>query len=107
MGSNNLLDVLTKLGFCLVSYIADKFAGLKDIRALSQFWGSSFQQHDSGWLIFRFARELDRQRILAGGPYFVYGTPLLLKHMPERFEFKEDISLTLVLATLPSLPLEC
>ncbi|KAL0299933.1 UNVERIFIED_CONTAM: hypothetical protein Sangu_2461400 [Sesamum angustifolium] len=50
----------------------------------------------------------DRQRILAGGPYFVYGWPLLLKTMPDFFEFKEDdISLTPVWATLPSLPLEC
>ncbi|KAL2247925.1 UNVERIFIED_CONTAM: hypothetical protein Sindi_2644800 [Sesamum indicum] len=81
---------------------------LKAIRALSQSWGSSFQQHESGWLIFRFAREEDRQRILSGGPYFIYGRPLLLKHMPDCFEFKEDdISLTPVWATLPSLPLEC
>ncbi|KAL0317946.1 UNVERIFIED_CONTAM: hypothetical protein Sangu_2208900 [Sesamum angustifolium] len=70
--------------------------------------GASFQLHDSGWLIFRFARAEDRQRILAGGPYFVYGRPLLLKIMPDCFEFKEDdISLTPVWATLPSLPLEC
>ena len=108
LGSDDLLDVRAKLGFCLVGYIAGKFPGLKAIRALSQSWGASFQQHESGWLIFRFAREEDSQRILAGGPYFVYGRPLLLKHMPVCFEFKEDdISLTPVWATLPSLPLEC
>ncbi|KAL0347761.1 UNVERIFIED_CONTAM: hypothetical protein Scaly_1792100 [Sesamum calycinum] len=44
---------------------------LIDVRA-------SFQQHDSGWLVFRFARDDDRQRILAE-----------------------------VWAILPSLPLEC
>ncbi|KAL0431093.1 UNVERIFIED_CONTAM: hypothetical protein Sradi_0735300 [Sesamum radiatum] len=45
---------------------------------------------------------------MAGGPYFVYGRPLLLKNMPDYFEFKEDhISFTLVWAILPSLPLEC
>ncbi|KAL0339018.1 UNVERIFIED_CONTAM: hypothetical protein Sangu_1423900 [Sesamum angustifolium] len=77
--TNDLVDVRTKLGFCLVGYIAGKFA-----------------------------RAEDRQRILAGGPYFVYGRPLLLKIMPDCFEFKEDdISLTPVWATLPSLPLEC
>ncbi|KAL0309285.1 UNVERIFIED_CONTAM: hypothetical protein Sradi_5870800 [Sesamum radiatum] len=74
---------------------------LTDVRA-------SFQQHDSGWLVFRFARDDDRQRILAGGPYFIYDRPLLLKAMPDCFEFKEDdISLTPVWAILPSLPLEC
>ncbi|KAL2246474.1 UNVERIFIED_CONTAM: hypothetical protein Sindi_2915600, partial [Sesamum indicum] len=106
--SDDLLDVRAKLGFCLVGYVAGKFPGLKVIRTLAQSWGASFQQHESGWLVFRFAREEDRQRVLAGGPYFVYGRPLLLKHMPDCFEFKEDdISLTPVWATLPSLPLEC
>ncbi|KAK4389433.1 hypothetical protein Sango_2280300 [Sesamum angolense] len=106
--TNDLIDVRAKLGHCLVGYIAGKFPGLKAILALSQSWGASFQLHDSGWLIFRFAKDEDRQRILAGGPYFVYGRPLLLKNMPGCFEFKEDdISLTPVWATLPSLPLEC
>ncbi|KAK4390170.1 putative ribonuclease H protein [Sesamum angolense] len=55
-----------------------------------------------------FSANQDRQRILAGDPYFVYGKPLLLKTMPDCFEFKEDdISLTPVWATRPSLPLEC
>ncbi|KAL0322019.1 UNVERIFIED_CONTAM: hypothetical protein Scaly_2498300 [Sesamum calycinum] len=104
----DLINVRTKLGFCLVCYIAGKFPGLKALRALSQSWGASFQLHDSNWLIFKFARAEDRQRILAGGPYFVYGRPLLLKTMPDCFEFKEDdISLTPIWATLPSLLLEC
>ncbi|KAL0331461.1 UNVERIFIED_CONTAM: hypothetical protein Sangu_1691600 [Sesamum angustifolium] len=106
--SDDLTDVRMKLGFCIVGYIAGKFPGMQAIRALSKTWGASFQQHDSGWLVFRFARDDDRQRILAGGPYFIYGRPLLLKPMPDCFEFKEDdISLTPVWATLPSLPLEC
>ncbi|KAL0305339.1 UNVERIFIED_CONTAM: hypothetical protein Scaly_2988100 [Sesamum calycinum] len=106
--SDDLTNVRAKLGFCIVSYIAGKFPGMQAIRALSKTWGASFQQHDSGWLVFRFARDDDRQRILAEGPYFIYGRPLLLKPMPDCFEFKEDdISLTPVWATLPSLPLEC
>ncbi|KAL0289462.1 UNVERIFIED_CONTAM: hypothetical protein Sradi_7073900 [Sesamum radiatum] len=106
--TNDLIDVRAKLGHCLVGYITGKFAGLKAIRALSQSWGASFQLHDSRWLIFRFVKDEDRQRILVGGPYFVYGRPLLLKNMPGCFEFKEDdISLTSIWATLPSLPLEC
>ncbi|KAL0294678.1 UNVERIFIED_CONTAM: hypothetical protein Sangu_3213500, partial [Sesamum angustifolium] len=48
------------------------------------------------------------RRIIAGGPYFIYGRPLLLKTMPDCFEFKEDdINLTPVSATLPSFLLEC
>ncbi|KAK4388549.1 hypothetical protein Sango_2461500 [Sesamum angolense] len=106
--SDDLTDVRAKRGFYIVGYIAGKFPGMQAIRVLSKTWGASFQQHDSGWLVFRFARDDDRQRILAGGPYFIYGRPLLLKPMPDCFEFKEDdISLTPVWATLPSLPLEC
>ncbi|KAL0340373.1 UNVERIFIED_CONTAM: hypothetical protein Sradi_4554100 [Sesamum radiatum] len=106
--SNNLIDAPTKLGFCLVGYIASKFLGLKAIRALSQSWGASFQQHDSGWLIFRFACDEDKQRILAEGPYFIYGRSLLLKNMPNCFVFKEDDNnLTPVWAILPLFPLEC
>ncbi|KAK4415523.1 hypothetical protein Salat_2659700 [Sesamum alatum] len=106
--SNDLVDVRAKLGHCLVGYIAGKFSGLKAIRTLAQSWGASFHQHDSGWLVFRFARDEDRQYILASGPYFIYGRSLLLKNMPDYFEFKEDdISVTPVWAILPSLPLEC
>ncbi|KAL0412017.1 UNVERIFIED_CONTAM: hypothetical protein Slati_3791400 [Sesamum latifolium] len=48
------------------------------------------------------------QRIVTGGPYFVFGRPLMLKIMPTCFEFQEDvISLTPIWASLPSLPLEC
>ncbi|KAK4390447.1 hypothetical protein Sango_2108000 [Sesamum angolense] len=108
LGADDLIDVRTKLGYCLVGYIAGKFSGLQPIRALFKSWGASFQQHDSGWLIFHFAQDDDQHRILACGPYFVNGRPLLLKAMPDCFEFKEDdISLTPVWATLPSLPLEC
>ncbi|KAL0367897.1 UNVERIFIED_CONTAM: hypothetical protein Scaly_1008600 [Sesamum calycinum] len=106
--SDDLTDVRAKLGFCIVGYIVGKFSGLQAIRALSKSWGASFQQHDSGWLVFRFARDDDRQRILAGGPYFIYDRSLLLKAMSDCFEFKDDdISLTPVWAILPSLPLEC
>ncbi|KAK4415298.1 hypothetical protein Salat_2637100 [Sesamum alatum] len=106
--TSDLIDVKAKLGFCLVGYIAGKFPGFKAIREMAHSWGATFQQHASGWLIFRFARDEDRQHTLAGGPYFIFGRPLFLKNMPDCFEFKEDdISLTPVWAILPALPLEC
>ncbi|KAL0445944.1 UNVERIFIED_CONTAM: hypothetical protein Slati_1722300 [Sesamum latifolium] len=108
LDANDLIDVRTKLGHCLVGYIVGKFLGLKAIGVLSKSWGATFQQHTSGWLVFKFATEEDMQRIMAGGPYFIFGRPLMLKIMPASFDFQEDdISLTSVWATLPSLPLEC
>ncbi|KAL0295107.1 UNVERIFIED_CONTAM: hypothetical protein Sradi_6851900 [Sesamum radiatum] len=106
--SNDLTDVRAKLRFYLIGYIVDKFPSLQAIHVLSKSWGASFQQNDSGWLVFRFARDDDRQRILDEDPYFIYGRPLVLEAMPDCFEFKEDdINLTPVLAIFPSLPLKC
>ncbi|KAK4438694.1 hypothetical protein Salat_0203900 [Sesamum alatum] len=90
---SDLIDVKAKLGFCLVGYIADMFPGFKDIRAMAHSWGTSFQQH---------ATDSSRRS------YFIVGRPLLLKNMPDCFEFKEDdIILTPVCTILPALPLEC
>ncbi|KAL0307067.1 UNVERIFIED_CONTAM: hypothetical protein Sradi_6124000 [Sesamum radiatum] len=76
--TNDLIEVRTKLGFCLVGYIAD----LLGQRIDKEFWPE--------------------------GRIFVMAGRSLLKTMPDCFEFKEDdISLTLVWATLPSLLLEC
>ncbi|KAL0444331.1 UNVERIFIED_CONTAM: hypothetical protein Slati_2155800 [Sesamum latifolium] len=108
LDANGLIDVRTKLGHCLVGYIAGKFPGLKAIGALSKSWGATFQQHASGSLVFKFATEEDMQRIMAGGSYFIFGRPLMLKIMSACFGFQEDdISLTPVWVTLLSLPLEC
>ncbi|KAL0381456.1 UNVERIFIED_CONTAM: hypothetical protein Sangu_0209900 [Sesamum angustifolium] len=67
LGADDLIDVQIKLGYWLVSYIAGKFPGLQAIRVLSKQWGSSFQLHDSGCLIFRFAQDGNRERVLASG----------------------------------------
>ncbi|KAL0325538.1 UNVERIFIED_CONTAM: hypothetical protein Sradi_5123100 [Sesamum radiatum] len=47
LGADDLIDVPTKLGYCLLSYIAGKFLGFQAIHALSKSWGALFQQHDS------------------------------------------------------------
>jgi hypothetical protein len=39
--------------------------------------------HDSGWLIFAFSSELEMLDVLDVGPYVVFGTPLILKIMPD------------------------
>jgi hypothetical protein len=43
--------------------------------------------HDSGWLIFTFTSETDMFEVLSRGPYYVFGQPLILKIMPEFFDF--------------------
>ncbi|KAK4389647.1 hypothetical protein Sango_2301700 [Sesamum angolense] len=83
--SDDLTDVRAKLGFCTVGCIAGKFPGMQAIRALSKTWGASFQQHDSSWLVFRFARDDDRQRILARDQLWVEH-PIAMDSLTMRME---------------------
>lgn len=38
-------------------------------------------------MVFKVDSEEDRQKILDGGPYIIYGRPLILKNIPPLFEF--------------------
>jgi hypothetical protein len=76
--------------FSLIGYIASKFPGYT---SLSKFINSSwkcnakFSIHDSEWLIFTFSSEMDMIEVLSGGPYYVFGRPLIQKIMHEFFDF--------------------
>jgi hypothetical protein len=64
--------------------------------------------HDSGWLIFAFHSELEMLETLSAGPYFVFGRPLILKIMPEFFDFQaNDMTKLSTWVKLPNLPLRC
>ena len=43
--------------------------------------------HETGWLIFKFTNEDDKLNVLNGGPYLVFGRPLMLRAIPEYFDF--------------------
>jgi hypothetical protein len=63
--------------------------------------------HDSSWLIFKFASELDMTEVLNGGPYSVYGRLLILKPMPDYFDFNtSDMVRMPVRVRFPNLPLQ-
>jgi hypothetical protein len=97
--------------FSLIGYIAGKFPGYT---SLSHFINSSwkrnvkFSMHDSGWLIFNFDSEVDMLEVLNGGPYSVHGRLLILKIMPEFFDFDTSDMLRMpVWIRFPNLPLQC
>ncbi|KAL9384418.1 hypothetical protein Peur_004566 [Populus x canadensis] len=97
--------------FCLIGFIAGKFPGYT---SLSSFINSSwkrnvnFSMHDSGWLIFNFDSEMDMLEVLNGGPYSVHGRLLILKIMPEFFDFDTSEMLRMpVWIRFPNLPLQC
>ena len=103
-------DVVKAWGHCLVGYFAGKFPGKSALVKVCASWGVrySYVPHHNGWLVFRFENPQDRDNVLKKGPYFVFGRPLLLKVMPEDFEFEEKRNSELpVWINLPKLPLTC
>jgi len=95
----------------LIGFIAGKFPGYT---SLSQYVHSAwkcnvnFSMHDSSWLIFKFESESDMNEVLNGGPYSVYGRLLILKTMPDFFDFDtSDLIRMPVWVRFPNLPLQC
>jgi hypothetical protein len=95
----------------LVGYIAGRSPGFKGLQNLIiNTWHceASLTIHDSGWLIFKFANEEDKLNVLSGGPFLVYGRPLILRAMPEYFDFSSsDMHSVPVWVKFPNLPLKC
>ncbi|CAH9075787.1 unnamed protein product [Cuscuta europaea] len=91
-GDRILPSMIEMWGFCLVGYITGKFPGLKAIYDLKNTWGVSCQikTHAKGWIIFKFQNDGDREKVLNGGPYTIFGMQLLLKSLSEDFSFDDD-----------------
>ena len=97
--------------FCLIGYVTRKFPGYAALlNFIRKNWKhkSNFTMHDSGWLIFAFHSELEMLDILSSGPYFIFGRPLILKVMPEFFDFQPfDMARMPTWVRFPNLPLCC
>jgi hypothetical protein len=64
--------------------------------------------HDSGWLIFAFSSETEMLEIMGEGSYYVFGQPLILKVMPNFFDFQSiDMTKVPTWVRFPNLPLRC
>ncbi|KAI5672331.1 hypothetical protein M9H77_12695 [Catharanthus roseus] len=81
--------IVTWGGYSLVGYVASCFLGIDAITRMRNSWKipNKFNIHKSWWLVFRFDEEENRQRVLDGGTYMIYGRHLILKNMPPLFEF--------------------
>ncbi|KAJ6358775.1 hypothetical protein OIU76_000492 [Salix suchowensis] len=76
--------------FCVIGYVLGKFPGYKALNAVianSFHCEAVLTLHESGWLIYKFKNEEDKFAVLRGGPYLVFGRPLILREMPEFFNF--------------------
>jgi hypothetical protein len=96
---------------CLIGYVAGRSPGFKALQnVIVNSWKceASLIMHESGWLIYKFATDADKLSILTGGPYLVYGRPLILRSMPEFFDFSTSIMHTVpVWVKFPNLPFQC
>ncbi|KAK4343385.1 hypothetical protein RND71_036479 [Anisodus tanguticus] len=104
------IDDLTETwGYLLIGYFAGIFPGNIALIKLCRSWGVTyrFTVHASGWIVFKFNTEAEKEKVMANGPHFVYSTPLLLKDIPHCFTFdREEICTVPIWVRLPSLPLE-
>jgi len=96
---------------CIVGYVAGKSPGFKALsNIISSSWKceASLAIHESGWLVYRFKNVDDKLVVLANGPYLIYGRPLIIKAMPEYFDFgMDEMSCVPVWVKFPNLPLKC
>ncbi|KAK4375696.1 hypothetical protein RND71_006373 [Anisodus tanguticus] len=102
-------DLTDTWGYLLIGYFAGTFPGNIALMKLCRSWGVTyrFTVHASGWIIFKFNSEADKEKVMANGPHFVYSTPLLLKDIPHCFTFdRQEICTIPIWVRLPSLPLE-
>ncbi|KAJ6925329.1 hypothetical protein NC651_009867 [Populus alba x Populus x berolinensis] len=85
-----------------------RFKALQRIIATNWKCEATLTIHESGWLIYHFKSEEDKLAVLRGGPYLVYGRPLVLRQMTKYFDFSSaEMSRVPVWVKFPSLPLCC
>ena len=101
--------LVVKWKFCLIGYLAGKFPGYASLLSfINRTWRhkAHFTMRDSGWLIFAFSSELEMLDVLGTGPYDFFGRPLILKIMPDFFDFQSpDMTTMPTWVRFPNLPL--
>jgi hypothetical protein len=94
-----------------VGYISGKSPGYRALyNIISNVWKreATLTIHESGWLVYRFKTEEAKLSVLRGGPYLVYGRPLVLRPMTKFFDFSSaEMSRVPVWVKFPNLPLCC
>ncbi|KAK6159899.1 hypothetical protein DH2020_003280 [Rehmannia glutinosa] len=109
LDDDDIDDVGQTFGYCLVGYFPTRHPGKQALMALCKTWKVHFDYVPdiNGWMVFKFKMEHDRDLVIRGGPYSVYGRPLLLKPLPKFFNIgDDDIRSVPVWINLPYLPWE-
>jgi hypothetical protein len=111
ISSEDIQPAFDVLKYCVVGYVSGKRPGYGALNSIiSNVWKCEaiLTIHDSGWLVYRFKIEEAKLAVLSGGPYLVYGRPLILRPMTKNFDFSsEEMSRVPVWVKFPNLPLCC
>ncbi|KAJ6993651.1 hypothetical protein NC653_016705 [Populus alba x Populus x berolinensis] len=96
---------------CVIGYVFGKFLGYRALNSIIEnVWKceATLTMHKSGWLVYKFQNEEDKCPVLCGGPYLVYGRPLILRSMSKYFDFSSsEMTQVPVWIKFPNLPLKC
>lgn len=104
----DIYDISTTWGYGIIGYVGGRFPGIKAITKEMAKWKVKVKLHlhPSGWLVFKLQTLEDREKVLDGGPYDIYGKPLLLKAMPNEFDYgDEEFTKVSIWVQLPDLPI--
>ena len=84
-----MLKKLPVNGNILIGYFRGRFPEKKALNMIVVAWKVEVSIHlyASGWIIFKFYKEETKSKVFQGGPYMIFGRPLLLKTMPKFFTF--------------------
>lgn len=101
-------DISKTWGYGIIGYVGGRFPGIKAITKEMMKWKVKVKlhMHPSGWLVFKLHSMEDRENVLDGGPYEVFGKPLHLKAMPNEFDYgDEEFTKVSIWVQLPDLPI--
>lgn len=94
-----------------MGYVAGKSPGFKALSSIisSTWWcEASLAIYEFDWLVYKFKHVDNKLVVLANGPYLVYDRPLIIKAMPEYFDFgTAEMSDVPVWVKFPNLLLKC
>lgn len=108
LGDEDVHNISKTWGFGIIGYVGGWFSGIKVITKEMMKWKVKVKLHlhPSGWLVFKLQTLEDREKVLDGGPYEVYGKPLILKAMPNEFDYgDEEFTKVSIWVQLPDLPI--
>lgn len=107
-------DIETELEFwknALIMYVADNSLSMNAVKNfMTKIWSSialpELYFNGDGFFIIRFHSANDKKLIEDGGPYYIYGRPMILRPWTRKFELKEDmLRLAQIWVKFPQLPL--